>query len=105
MRNARRSRLYRMPNLLVTLGRTWTGMFWSRSHRKKKLIRVRDTPNQGWNSKAAGGQMLQSDVDRHKGKWLLLVATLMLVLFGILFAIYAKQPSTNPTSNEQPVKS
>jgi hypothetical protein len=49
--------------------------------------------------------MLQSDVNRHKGKWLLLVATLMLVLFGLLFAIYAKQPSTNPTSNEQPVKS
>jgi hypothetical protein len=36
VRNARLSRLYRMPNLLVTLGWTWIGMLWSRSHRKKK---------------------------------------------------------------------
>jgi hypothetical protein len=32
--------------------------------------------------------MLQDD--RHKGRWLLLVGTLMLVLCGLLFAIYAK---------------
>ena len=34
--------------------------------------------------------MLHSDVDRHKGRWLLLVATLILVLCGVLFAIYSK---------------
>jgi hypothetical protein len=33
--------------------------------------------------------MLRGEADRHKGRWLALVATLVLVLFGIALAVYA----------------
>jgi hypothetical protein len=33
--------------------------------------------------------MLRGDADRHKERWLMRVATLILVLFGIAFAMHA----------------
>jgi hypothetical protein len=46
--------------------------------------------------------MLQGDADGHKDRWLMLVATLMLVLFGIAFAMYARHHRPVQHSIEQP---
>ena len=48
-----------------------------------------------------GTKMLRDDADRHKGRWLLLVMTLMAVLFGIAFARYAfhHQPIRHSIAN------
>jgi hypothetical protein len=47
--------------------------------------------------------MLRGDADRHKERWLILVATLTLVLFGIAFAIYALHHRPIQRSNKQRV--
>jgi hypothetical protein len=47
--------------------------------------------------------MLRGDADRHKERWLMLVATLMLVLFGIAFAMYALHHRPIQRSNKQSV--
>jgi hypothetical protein len=47
--------------------------------------------------------MLSGDPDRHKERWLVLVATLMLVLLGTAFAIYAMRHRPIQHSNKQRV--
>jgi hypothetical protein len=46
-------------------------------------------------------RILQGDTDRHKGRWFLLLGTIVLILVGIAFVTYAKrhqpiQPATYP---------